>query len=173
MAIAHAELQFIGYVSAASSSRFALYDTESKTSRWLGVGEEFVGHRIVVFNPEKLTLTVVGAGQNRVLTLVDNGIGGNEPATEERDKGFATSVGDMIRKLSTPGRDIVRPTIEDLIAEAQKFGREIVHRDTKDGHEVIIMDVRDEPRSRSRVFNYSVSLSPRKRGEPKRTLILH
>jgi hypothetical protein len=176
-AASRAEVQFVGYVISAESTKFALIETEKKTNAWLGIGGEFSDHRVVGFSPEKLQLVVETAGKRLLLSLIDHGMAERSAALEARDREFGRKVGDMIKEFSRPGIKTNRPRggdfIDDVIAEAKKFGREIVHRDIKDGHEVIILDVPEERRQKRFVFNYGLSSSPIKKGDPIRTLILH
>ncbi|HEX2100938.1 MAG TPA: hypothetical protein VHF69_09755 [Candidatus Synoicihabitans sp.] len=62
-----APLQFCGYIGEGDRTRYCVYDSSTRRSLWLRVGEEGSGAQVQSFDPESRTITVAHNG--RVLTL--------------------------------------------------------------------------------------------------------
>jgi len=65
-----ATLEFTGYTQLASESKFAIRDTEEKSSSgWIAIGSSFKGYTLVAFNREKELLTVKNGNSTLELPL--------------------------------------------------------------------------------------------------------
>ena len=173
LSTARGEIAFVGYLWSEGAFQFALADTEATAHAWVKLEGEFNGCRVVEFSKEKTILTIECDGSRRQLPLKDIQIAEPDAALVERDKEFSRVLGAMVRDISAPGARARRPTLDDLIAEAAKFGRVVIHRDLKDGHEVIIMDVPEEVRQKRYRFDYRATLPGKRKGDLVRTLIMH
>jgi hypothetical protein len=68
--VSGAALEFSAYLISSNGSQFLLMDLDTGAkSRWLAVGDSFLGHVITKFQPDGETLTLDQAGQSIVLPL--------------------------------------------------------------------------------------------------------
>jgi hypothetical protein len=66
-----AEIEFVGILVSSHGTRFALGDTATGKTEWLGKGETFTGHVVQSFDAKTETLVLTRDGTERRLRLKD------------------------------------------------------------------------------------------------------
>lgn len=134
----HASIEFVGYVMSEKNPTFALVDTADGRSKFVGLGADFAGYRVVEYKKETETLTLKRDGEILSVKLRSAIFSiPTEVTGEEREKLFFAKLKEMSPKAGEITKKI--NYIEDYMATATQFGREIVTYDVKDGVETIVM----------------------------------
>jgi hypothetical protein len=123
---------------------FALVDTVDGRAKFVGFGANFAGYRVAEYAKETETLTL--KRERETLSVKLRSASFTIPAEvtgEEREKQFSQKLNEMLPKS---GLQTKLYYIEDYMATASQFGREIVSYDVKDGVEVIVMELPEAKR---------------------------
>jgi hypothetical protein len=141
--LANASIEFVGYTSSGRTLTFALVDTDDGRAKFLELGSNFAGYRVAEYTKETETLTLTREGETLSVKLRSaNFTIPAEVTGEEREKQFIAKLNEMLPKTGV-GKFYF---IEDYMATASQFGREIVSYDVKDGVEVIVMELPEAKR---------------------------
>ena len=172
--VPHAAIEFVGYGSFDRALMFALVDTADGRTSWVAQGSNFGGFCVTEYLHETETLTL--KRENEILKLVLRSASFTIPtdvAGAERETQFFKKMREMQTSIG-PGKKFY--PVEDYIATAARFGREISSWDTQNGVELIVMELpnRVKPTDRTgvtQVRTFSISISRRDKSRVK--LIVH
>jgi hypothetical protein len=134
---ANASIEFVGYITSGENITFALIDTTDGRAKFLELGANFAGYRVAEYVKETETLTLRREGETLAVKLRSATFTIPVEVTgEEREKQFFAKLKEMSQKAGEITKKI---NVEDYMATATQFGREIVSYDVKDGVETIVM----------------------------------
>jgi hypothetical protein len=169
-----AAIEFVGYCSSGNTKMFALVDTTDGRTGWVAQGADFRGFAVAGFAHEKETLTL--KRENETLQLTLRAASFTIPVEvigAEREAQFFKKMKEMQSSIG-PGKKFY--PIEDYIATAAQFGREISSWETQNGVEVITMELpeRLKPAAQGGVTQVrTISLSMNRRDRSRVKLIIH
>ena len=141
---ANATIEFVGYTSSGKTQAFALIDTADGRAKFLELGANFAGYRVAEYVKETETLTLMRESEVLAVKLRSaTFMIPPEVTGVEREKQFFEKMKEMRPK---PGLQNKSYYVEDYVATASQYGREIVFYDVKDGEEVIVMELPEAKR---------------------------
>lgn len=140
----NASIEFVGYFTSGETITFALVDTTEGRAKFVELGAHFQGYSVVEYTKGTETLTLKREGETLSVKLRSATFTIPAEVTgEEREKQFRQKLNEMLPKAGVSKKFYF---IEDYLATATQFGREIVSFDVKDGIEVIVMELPEAKR---------------------------
>ena len=141
----NASIEFVGYITSEKKLTFALVDTAEGRAQFVELGGNLGGYKLMVYSKEAETLTLKRENETLAVRLRSASFTIPVEVTgAEREKQFFVKLNEMLPKSGVVAKKI--NYIEDYMATAAQFGREIVSYDVKDGVEVIVMELPEAKR---------------------------
>ena len=85
ISMSRAAIEFTGYIASKDGAQFVLTDLESGAkSRWLMIGDAFLGHVLARFDPDRETLVLERGGAFTPLRLKDSRVQDGKPTAPPR-----------------------------------------------------------------------------------------